>query len=302
MRPLSFFRSFKHIFPVLGIVALSCSSDGLDNLPLVPPTGNGDNGGGGTATVQPGGSELELDIKLLVKEGENPGPGGGTMLAVAKDDTTSDSLHLYIDVEITNAGKDMVYLPGEAEDLTLSARVSFVDIPYRKNFSHGQLKLVIGWTHGGLQASDVRLWEFDTDSTLTFSMPLTRADSFKVADNVAVYGEELAEDRFILATRVQRLASGSPAPTDQPAMVGYVERVDLDTDRLYVSGATVVIDHSTAILDTDSTQIPLDNLMDGRNELTITGLAWGYSDFIGMTANGWEFRRFDVYVAEPVSP
>jgi hypothetical protein len=84
-------------------------------------------------------------------------------------------------------------------------------------------------------------------------------------------------------------------------MVGYVERINTDIDRLYVSGATVVIADSTAILDSDSTQIALNHLKSGSNELTITGLAWGYTDFIGMTANGWEFSRFELVVARPVT-
>ena len=80
-----------------------------------------------------------------------------------------------------------------------------------------------------------------------------------------------------------------------------VQRVDLDGDRLYVSGATVVLADSTVILDSDSLQITLNDLQDGSNEMTITGLAWGFSDFVGMTANGWEFRRFNVYVANPLN-
>jgi hypothetical protein len=85
-------------------------------------------------------------------------------------------------------------------------------------------------------------------------------------------------------------------------MVGYVQRIFTDVERLLVSNATVVIADSTVILDTDSTQIAIENLQTGENELTITGLAWGYSDFVGMTANGWEFRRFQVLVASPPSP
>ena len=64
----------------------------------------------------------------------------------------------------------------------------------------------------------------------------------------------------------------------------------------------IVMGDTTAIYDSDSTQIALDDLHTGDNELTITGLAWGYSNFIGMTANGWEFRRIVVLVANPVSP
>ncbi|MBW7995420.1 MAG: hypothetical protein FVQ81_02385 [Candidatus Glassbacteria bacterium] len=298
MRPLRIFRSLEHFFPVLGLLVLSCAPDSFDSLPLSPPADNG----GGQVIVKPGGPAVELDIKLEVKEGKARGFPDGTMLAVVRDGDTSDSTSLYIDVEITNAGGDMVFMTSEVENLVLAARVTFVDIPFKKNFSYGKLKLVIGWTDGGLQASEVQEWEFDTDSTLTFSMPLTRADSFKVADNVAVYGVELADDLFIHATRVQRLGGNAPDPEDPPELVGFIKRIDRDADRLYVSGATVVIADSTLILDTDSVQITLDDLRNGSNELTITGLAWGFSDFIGMTANGWEFRRFTVYVAEPVSP
>ncbi len=288
-----FFRIAKHFLPLLGLLTLCCADrPGL----LAPPLEN--DSSGQRIDFSPD-SDVRLDIRLQVKQGQQPTMlSSPTLLAAAKDSSGSDSLHLYIDVEITNAGGDMVFTPTQASGIELQARVDFVDIPYRKNFSSGKLKLVIGWTDGGLQASEIKEWEFSTDSSLIFSMPLTRADSFRVADNVAVYGVELAENRFIRATRIEKL--GESVPTDSPALVGYVQRLDLDSGRLYVSGATVVLSDSTVILDSDSTQIALGDLQDGSNEMTITGLAWGFSDFVGMIANGWEFRRFNVYVARPL--
>ncbi len=282
--------------PLLPLLALCCADESGRPGLLGPPLEN--NSSGQRIDFSPD-SDVRLDILLQVKQGQQPTMlSSPTLLAAAKDSSGSDSLHLYIDVEITNAGGDMVFTPTQASDIELQARVDFVDIPYRKNFSYGKLKLVIGWTDGGLQASEIEEWEFSTDSSLIFSMPLTRADSFRVADNVAVYGVELAENRFIHATRIEKL--GESVPTDSPALVGYVQRLDLDSGRLYVSGATVVLSDSTVILDSDSIQIALNDLQDGSNEMTITGLAWGFSDFIGMTANGWEFRRFNVYVARPL--
>ncbi len=293
-----FFRVAKHYLPLLVLLTLSCAGDtGLSGV-LGPAL---DNNSSSRQIAFSADSDVRLDIMLQVKDGQPPVMPSSqqTLLADARDGTSSDSLNLYIDVEITNAGGDMVFTPAQAEDIVLQARVDFVDIPNRKKFSYGKLKLVIGWTEGGMQASDVEEWEFDTDSSLIFSMPLTRADSFRVADNVAVYGLELAEDLFINASRIQRI--GASTPTDSPAFVGYVQRVDLDAGRLYVSGATVVLSDSTVILDSDSLRIALDDIQDGTNELTITGLAWGFADFVGMIANGWEFRRFNVYVANPLN-
>ncbi len=297
MTPSVFFRIAKHFLPLLGLLALSCGGETSRLGVLDPPLDN--NSSGQRIDFSPE-SDVRLDIRLQVKEGQPPAmPAPQTMLADANDGSASDSQHLYIDVQITNAGEDMVFTPAQTKDIVLQARVDFVDIPYRKNFSYGKLKLVIGWTDGGLQTSDIKEWQFATDSSLIFSMPLTRANGFHVADNVAVYGLELAEDRFIHATRIQRL-EGS-VPTDSPSMVGFVERKDLDANRLYVSGATVVLADSTTIMGADSVQIALADLQDGHNELSITGLAWGFSDFVGMTANGWEFRSFNVNVAAPLN-
>jgi hypothetical protein len=296
--PLSvFFRIAKHFLPLLGILTLSCAGE-IDRLGVLDPLL--DNNSSALKVDFSPDSDVRLDIRLQVKEGESPAMlSPQTLLADAMDSSSSDSMNLYLDVQITNAGGDMVFTPSQTEDIILQARVDFVDIPYKKNFSYGTLKLVIGWTDGGMQASDIQEWQFDTDSSLIFSMPLTRADSFHVADNVAVYGLELAEDRFIHATRIQRLDNS--VPDDSPAIVGFVQSMDKDANRINVSGAIVVLSDSTLILDADSLLIPLDELHDGRNQLSITGLAWGYSDFVGMTANGWEFRSFNVNVANPLN-
>jgi hypothetical protein len=290
----------KHILPLLAVTAFACSGGGPSSL-VDPGTGAGTGGSVIPVTPIQSDNRFSLDIKLEVKPGESPAMPGATLLADPADGTSTDSTNLYIDVSINNAGADNVYLPSQAQTLVLDAQVDFVDIPYKKNFSYGKLKLVIGWTDGGLQASEVQQWQFGTDSTLHFSMPLARVDSFHVADNVAIYGLELADNLFIHASKVVKLSADQGVPGDSPAMVGYVQRIDNDNDRIYVSGATVVIADSTVILDTDSTQIGIGSLQTGANELTITGLAWGYTDFVGMTANGWEFRRFQIMVARPVT-
>ncbi|HUU27846.1 MAG TPA: hypothetical protein VM123_08540 [archaeon] len=245
-------------------------------------------------------TELALDLSLTVKPGEaSPLP----VLASARDDTTSDSLNLYIDVAIGNISPEVVVLPSETKDLSLAAQVSFVDVPYKKNFLHGKIKLVVGWTETGLQASEVYEYEFATDSTLLVSIPLSRVDSFHIADNVAVYGNVLSAGRYMIAKTVRRLESPTlPETLPKPDLVGFVRSVDIQNNRLYVSNATVVITDSTRIESPSGGLIHLGMLEPGCNELTITALAWAYSLDIGVIANGWEFRRFDVIVAQEISP
>ena len=297
MKHIIFCRMLKNFLPLLVLLFVLSCSGGSGELGVTEPASSSSSGNSSDFSSS---KEVEIGIQLQAKEGQSPEMPNVTLLADANDGTTTDNTNLYIDVAISNLGDDPLFTPDQAESLVLEASVDFIDIPYQKNFSYGELKLVIGWTDGGLQASEVEKWEFDTDNTLTFSMPLTRTDSFHVADNVAVYGVELAEDRFIHASVVQKLESGAAAPTDSPAMVGYVQRIDTDKERLYVSGATIVFSNTTQVLDTNGELIAMDKLQDGANELTITGLAWGYADFLGMIANGWEFRSFNIYVAVPI--
>lgn len=289
------FPAALYFFPVFAALAITGCSDSGGGV-LTP-------GGEQTERVQPPAvtfsDRIPLDVILTVKEGKNP---DSPLLTGASGDSTADSLNLYIDVAMTNVGSDSLYLPERGKDVVLQAKVRFVDLPLKKNFDHGRLKLVIGWTNGGLLASEVLETEFGTDSVATFAMPLSRVDSLHVADNVAVYGVELADNRYIHATRVVRFEGpGLPKNLSTPAMVGYVQRYDLDANRLYVSGATVVIVDSTRIEDADGSLLSLDMLTSGGNELTITGLAWAYTEFSNMIANGWKFTRFSVQVARPLS-
>ncbi len=287
-----------HFFPFLVLVSFfACASpQGLENIFTPPGQDISQSTGIGSET----GSGLAMDLKFTLRPGiSSPMPS----LASARDDTISDSLHLYIDVAIENIGPEVVFLPVKGDSISLSVNVSFVDVPYKKNFSRGKLKLVTGWTETGLQASETIQDEFAVDSSLHFSMPLSRIDSFHVADNVAVYGQVLSPGRFIIAKTVRRFDTPSPPTTaPAPSFSGYVKKVDLQNNRLYVSGATVVITDSTRIETPTGELSYLGALRNGENRLTITALAWAYSDTLGMIANGWEFRNFMVIVAREPSP
>jgi len=283
-------KKHLHFFPLWALALFfACSPPGAADTLLSPPTQHLQSFYSGVST----GSELELEIKLNVKPGKSsPLPA----LAVARDDTTSDSLHLYIDLEILNAGPEVVLLPEVADTLPLRVQVSFVDVPYKKHFDRGKLRLVAGWSESGLQASETHEVEFAADSTLVFSISLTRVDSFHIAENVAVYGEVLSPGRYVIARSVRRLQAGTAAP-GEPDLVGFVKDVDAENMRLYVSGAVVVITDSTRVESSSGELITLQDLRSGRNDFTITAMAWAYRFGIGMIANGWEFKRFTVFVA-----
>jgi hypothetical protein len=287
-----------HFFPFLVLVSFfACASpQGLENIFTPPGQDISQSTGIGSET----GSGLAMDLKFTLRPGTaSPMPS----LASARDDTISDSLHLYIDVAIENIGPEVVFLPVRGDSISLSVNVSFVDVPYKKHFSRGKLKLVTGWTETGLQASETIQYEFAADSSLHFSMPLSRIDSFHVADNVAVYGQVLSPGRFIIAKTVRRFDTPSPPKTTPaPSFVGYVKQVDLQNNRLYVSGATVVITDSTRIETPTGELSYLGALRCGVNRLTITALAWAYSYTPGVIANGWEFGNFSVIVAREPSP
>jgi hypothetical protein len=260
-----------------------------------------DPGGENGYLYPPGsGPELNLGVKLKV---ESSPKGSSPVLAVARDDTTSDSLNLYLDVTIENLGPDVVLLPAEANHLTFQVRVSFVDVPYKKSFDHGRLKLSVGQTDTGLEIAEEFTIGFLEDTTLTLSLPVSRIDSFRVADNVAVYGQVLSPNRFIIAREIRRFDTpGPPKPSPAPDLVGFVKSVDPKNSRLYVSNATVVLTDSTRVLDSSGNYLPLESLETGNNGVTVTALAWGYTQRGAMIANGWEFKPFSVYVARAITP
>lgn len=281
------------VLRVVLVLACACSPDRLPDS-LTGPDGGSSSGG----NLRP--STVDLELRLSIRSGEST---GGTMLAVARDGTTTDSTNLYIDVEILNLGPEVVYLHPAAKNLPLRVQVSFVDMPYRKNFNHGRLDIVVGMTETGYQATEKIAFSFLADSTLTFEMPISRIDSFRVADNVAVYGSVLAKDRYIIARQVRVFETPSiPAGFAPPDFVGYVQSTDSRAGRLQVSGATVVLTDSTSVLAPNGQFLGLEMLKTGRNRLTVTALAWGYDMFQNMIANGWEFRHYDLYVARPVTP
>jgi len=292
-------RAALFTLALLLLLGLSCSSGNHESTPLSPLDG-GDvtDGGGGSAVITP--AEVELDLSLTVRDSAQ----SGTLLAVARDGTVSDSTHLYIDVQINNLGPELVYVPAEARHITLNTRLSFVDVPWLHFFDRGRLEIVIGQTETGYQASEKVDFSFLSDTTLSFAMPVTRVDTFKVADNVAVWGTVLAKGRYVQADSVKAFTSATlPAGFVKPDLVGYVRSADLSASRLYVSAATVVIDPlRTKVYDTEGRQTGIEMLNDGRNRLTVTALAWGYNLSGGMIANGWEFRNYDLYVARPLNP
>ncbi|MCE5271764.1 hypothetical protein LLH00_10835 [bacterium] len=281
------------------LLGLACNSGDRTASPLAPTDGGDVTDGGGSESTAP--AEVELDLRLTVSDSAR---SGGTALAVANDGTFSDSTHLYIDVQITNLGPEVVYVSTDFRHINLHTRLSFVDVPWLHFFDRGRLEIVIGQTETGYQASEKLDFKFLADTTLSFEMPVTRVDTFKVADNVAVWGTVLAKDRFVRADSVKAFTGSTlPAGFVKPDLVGYVRSADLAASRLYVSAATVVIDPlRTKVYDTDGRQTGIEMLNDGRNRLTVTALAWGYDLGGGMIANGWEFRNYEMYVARPLNP
>ena len=288
-------RRTLHFFPLFALILLLCCSDSrISSDPYSPPDQEnppGDN-------TWPESSSFALDIRLKVQPGTSP---AFPQLAVARDDTTTDSLNLYIDVDIENVGPKTMFLPQEADSLNLQAKVSFVDLPYKKHFNMGRLKLVVGWTEGGRQASEVHELDFSADSSVLFTVPLSRVDSFHIADNVAVYGEVLAPGLFMYAKTIRRFDTATPPQDPVPDLVGFIKSIDELRKRMYVSDATVVITDSTKIENSAGELITSDKLAQGYNEFTITAMAWAYTAGIGMVANGWEFKHFTVFVGRQIS-
>ncbi|OGG06355.1 MAG: hypothetical protein A3F83_13505 [Candidatus Glassbacteria bacterium RIFCSPLOWO2_12_FULL_58_11] len=289
-------RAMLHFFPLLALLLLFDCGDSRLPSGLLNPGGDDTQPGGGGSTDQ---SEAALDITLTVRQGT---PENQPALAVANDDTSSDSLHLFIDVAVENAGPDVLHVPVDVITLNMRTRITFVDLPYKKHFRSGKIKLVIGWTHGGLQASDTHEVEFSTDSALVVNIPLSRVDSLKVSDNVAVYGEVLSPGRFIRANRVQAFDSTAAPRTPKPDLVGDVRLIDTRANRLQVANTTVVLGDTTHVVNAEGQLIGIDQLAVGANEFTITALAWAFTTGIGTTANGWEFKRFNINVARPFTP
>ncbi|MBN2290494.1 MAG: hypothetical protein JXQ83_14265 [Candidatus Glassbacteria bacterium] len=284
------------IFPCLLLCLLfaACSSD-PGGSPFLPADESSDPFQPARTTA----SELSMDISLTLRQGRG---GNSALLAVARDDTTSDSLNLYIDVEVTNVGPEIFFLPAQVDTLSLVIRVRFVDYPHYRDAIRGRLRLAVGQTYTGLEATDVLETEFGADTTLTGRLPLSRIDSFQVADNVAVYGQVLSPGRYLVATRVQRFEGTSP-PSAKPApdLVGYVKSTDLSANRLYVNEATVVITDSTRIESSSGELISLYSLHSGENSLTATAMAWALDDDGYIMANGWEFKRFTLIVSRPLA-
>jgi len=288
-------RRALHFFPFFALILLLCCSDSrISNDPFSPA----DPENQPSDNTWPESSNLSVDIRLKVQPGS---PTASTQLAAARDDTTSDSLNLYIDVDIENVGPEVVFLPEEADSLNLQARVSFVDLPYKKHFDMGRLRLVVGWTEGGRQASEVHEMDFSADSSVLFTIPLSRVDSFHIADNVAVYGEVLAPGRFIYATTVRRFDTATPPQDPPPDLVGFIKNIDEFHKRMYVSNATIVLTDTTRIENSAGELITSDKLAQGKNEFTVTAMAWAYTIGAGMIANGWEFKRFTVFVSRKIS-
>ena len=288
-------RQTLHFFPIFALILLFCCSDSRISNNLFSPADRENQPDDG---IFQSASSLSFDIRLKVQPGSPP---PSPQLAVARDDTTTDSLNLYIDVEIENVGPQVMFLSEEADLLNLEARVTFVDLPYKKNFYMGRLKLVVGWTESGRQASEVHDTEFSADSSVLLRIPLSRVDSFHIGDNVAVYGEVLAPGRFIYAKTVRRFDAATPPQDPAPDLVGFIKSIDELHKRIYVSNATVVITDTTRIENSAGELITSDKLSQGKNEFTITAMAWAYTIGVGMTANGWEFKRFTVYVGRQIS-
>lgn len=239
-------------------------------------------------------TSAELNLTLTLKE-KNP---QSVMLSAANDDTTSDSLHLYIDVEIANAGENFIYLPSDVKSFSINAQVSFVDFPYNSQVSRGVMDIVIGKTNTGFEITERLETAFSSGNPLSYNLPITRVDSFRVADNVAVWGNVVSEGLFVEADSIVVLAPGAdPSILHNPDLLGFVDTVFVKNNRLYLSKGIAAIDEYTKIMDMNGNLRALGSLNDGRNAFTITALAWAYSYDLGLVANGWEFRDFPLKVA-----
>jgi len=294
--PVKRFRQVAlKFFPcsLLCLLLLNCDSDpgsgplspiGPDYPPIQPD--------------QPASAELQMDINLTLRQGQ---AASSALLAATRDDSTSDSLGLYIDVEVANVRPELIFLHAEADTLSIIAKVSFVVYPYNRYFSRGRIRLAIGQTNTGLMAAEVFETDFETDTTIVASLPLSRIDSFRVADNVAVYGRVLSEGRFFEAYLVSRFETPEPPATGAPVLVGYVKSMDLIRNRLYVSDAIVALNDTTRIETSDGEPLSLELLKTGDNELTITAMAWALEGDGAILANGWEFDHFNLVVVRPLN-
>ncbi len=292
------------IFPCLLLCLLFLSCLGDKNIgPYTPVQQSNDP----AFFDQPAASELQMDINLTLHQTQQ---ANSALLAVANDDTTSDSLHLYVDVEVTNVRPDLFFLAAEVDTLTIIAHVSFVDYPHYRSLSYGRLRLVVGQTHTGLQATEVFETDFGTDTTLVGKLPLSRIDSFRVADNVAVNGQVVVANRFIEASLVRKFETSAPPTEPTPDQVGFVRAKDIFRNRLYIidpavgiadsTRITVVISDTTRFESPNGELISLNSLKTGDNELTITALAWALGADRGIMANGWEFKHFNLTVVRPL--
>jgi len=296
---ISFFsRRRAYLALLLCLLALACSTGNHTADPFIPDNDSGTGTDTGDQVTPP---VLDLGLRLTV--GSVTGQKSPAMLAVARDDTVSDSTGLYLDVEITNLGPEVVYVASETKNLILRTQLSFVDVPWLKQFNRGKLEIVVGQTETGYQATEKLDFSFLSDTTLSFDLPVTRVDTFRVADNVAVYGAVLSEDKYVVADSIKAFyGSTLPSGWGKPALAGYVRSTDVQALRLYVSTATVAIDQNkTRVYDAEGNRTGIEMLADGSNRLTITALAWGYNISGGMIANGWEYRHYDLYVARPFS-
>ena len=239
-------------------------------------------------------TSADLQLTLTLRE-KNP---QSVILGSVNDGTTSDSLHLYIDVYITNAGENFIYLPSEVNDFSINAQVDFVDFPYNSEVSRGEIELVVGRTNTGFEITEKLETDFNSGSTLSYNLLITRVDSFLIADNVAVWGNVLSEGLFVEADSIVVLAPGTDTSLlDNPDLLGYVDTVNVDNYRLYLSNGIAAINEYTKIIGTGGNLIALGKLNDGRNKFTITALARAYSYDFGLVANGWEFKNFPLKVA-----
>ena len=310
MKQLSLLERFRSVilnffpYPLFFLLLLSCNQD-----PGVDPFSPVDQPPGGYQPAPPTTSELQMDINLTLRQGQGT---NSALLAVVRDDSTSDSLNLYIDVEVTNVRPEIVFLAAEIDTLTLVANVRFIDYPHYRFFNHGRLRLAVGQTFTGLEATDVFEADFSSDTTIVVGLPLSRIDSFRIADNVAVNGRVVVANRFIEASLVRRFETPEPPTGPPPNLVGFVRSKDIFRNRLYIINPTVGIADSTRItvVISDSTRfespngelITLNSLKTGDNELTITAMAWALAGDNSIIANGWEFNRFTLTAIRPLTP
>jgi len=174
-------------YPLFCLLLLSCNKD-----PGADPFSPVDHTAGRYQPAQPTTSELQMDINLTLRQGPE---GNSALLAVVRDDSTSDSLHLYIDVEVTNVRPEIVFLSAEIDTLTLITHVRFVDYPHYRFFNRGRLRLAVGQTFTGLEATDVFQTDFGTDTIIVAGLPLSRIDSFRIAEWRTDNSEQLKNRR-----------------------------------------------------------------------------------------------------------